>query len=189
MEAVINIVSEHILNLEALNLNDNKLDTVEILCLLKLKLPKLKILHIGDKLIKDIDEIDAIKDLKLEELKLAENPICKKYEVRQNEYIKNVQKRFPNLLRLDDMDLPKPVMDEGNNLPASERKFVASKEAQEFVRQFIQQYFLIFDSEKREPLLKAYASDACLTMFDAHSRNSSQLNGYLMDDRKNNTNE
>ena len=157
---------------------------------LKLKLPKLKILHIGDNLIKDIDELDAIKDLNLEELKLAGNPICKKYEVRQNEYIKDVQKRFPDFLRLDGMDLTKPVMDEGNNLPASERKFVASKQAQEFLRQFIQQYFLIFDSEKRKPLLKKYARDECLTMFDAHSRrNSNQLNGYLMDDRKNNTNE
>ena len=58
------------------------------------------------------------------------------------------------------------------------------------MRQFIQQYFLIFDSEKREPLMKAYARDTCLTMFNAHSpRNSSQLNGYLMDGRKNNTNE
>ena len=171
LEAVINVVSEHIPDLEALNLDGNKLDTVEILCILKLKLPKLKILHIGDNLIKDIDKIDAIKDLKLEKLKLAENPIRKKYEVRQNEYIKAVQKRFSDLLRLDGMDVPKP-------------------EAQEFVRQFIQKYFLIFVSEKREPLLKTYARDACLTMFDAHSRrNSNQLNGYLMDDRKNNTNE
>ena len=95
------------------------METVEILCLLKLKLPKLKILHIGCKLIKDIDEIDAIKDLKLQELKLAGNPICKKYDVRQNEYIINVQKRLPDLLQLDGMDLPKSVMDEGNNLPDS----------------------------------------------------------------------
>ena len=125
-------------------INGGKLDRVEILCILKLKLPKLKILH-SDNLMKHIDEIDAIKDLKLEELKLAGNPICKKYEVRQNKYIEDMQKRFPDLLRLDGMDLTKLVMDEGNNLPVSERKFVASKRAQEFVRQFIQQYFLIFN--------------------------------------------
>ena len=134
-EVVINVISEHIPDLEVLNLDRNKMDTIEMLCLLKLKLPKLRILHLGDNLIKNIDEIDSIEDLKLEELKLAGNPICKEYEMT-NDYIKDVQKRFPDLLRLDGMDLPKPnlrdVMDGRNNLPVFERKFVASTDAQEF---------------------------------------------------------
>lgn len=37
--------------------------------------------------IKDIYQIDAIKDLKLEELKLTGNPVCNKYTSQQNEYI------------------------------------------------------------------------------------------------------
>ena len=82
-----NVVSQHQPELEALNLGGNKLDMVETLLILKLELPKLKILHIGDNEIKDIKEIDVIKDLELEELKLAGNPICNDYQT----LIKDVQ--------------------------------------------------------------------------------------------------
>ena len=163
LKSVINVVSQHQPELEALNLDGNKLDMVETLHILKLKLPKLKILHIGDE-IKDIKEIDAIKDFELEELKLAGNPICNNYQT----LIKDVQKRCPELLRLDGMDLRKPTlsdaMDEGNIMPASERMLAANAQAQQIARQFLKQYFLIFDSEKREPLLSAYTRDASFSM-------------------------
>ena len=158
---------------------------VETLHILKLKLPKLKILHIGD-----IKEIDAIKDLDLDELKLAGNPICNDYQT----LIKDVQKRCPELLRLDGMDLRKPAlgdaMDKGNIMPASGRRLAANAQAQQIASQFLEQYFLIFDSEKREPLLSAYIRDACfsMTVFDRHrSSKPNTLNGYIMDDRKYNT--
>ena len=117
LKSVMNVVSQHQPELEPLNLDGNKLDMVETLHILKLKLSKLKILHIGGNEIKDIKEIDAIKDLELEELKLAGNPICNDYQT----LIKDVQKRCPELLRLDGMDLRKPAlsdaMDEGNIMP------------------------------------------------------------------------
>ncbi|KAK9294277.1 hypothetical protein QLX08_011060 [Tetragonisca angustula] len=182
-----NVVSQHQPELEALNLDGNKLDMVETLHILKLKLPKLKILHIGDNEIKDIKEIDAIRDL--EELKLAGNPICNDYQT----LIKCMQKRCPELLRLVGMDLRKPALsdavDEGN-MPASERMLAANAQAQHIASQFLEQYFLIFDSEKREPLLSAYTRDACfsITVFDRHrSSNPNMLNEYIMDDRKYNT--
>ena len=54
------------------------------------------------------------------------------------------------------MDLRKPVLcvivDEGNNMAAFERMFVANVQAQEITVQFLQKYFLIFDSEDREQL-------------------------------------
>lgn len=46
--AVIDIVAEHIPNLEALNLDGNKLAIIERLNVLTKKLPKLKILYIGE---------------------------------------------------------------------------------------------------------------------------------------------
>lgn len=102
-------------------MDGNILDMVEILRILKLKLLKLKILHIGHNEIKDIEEMDAIKDLELEELKLARNPICNDYQI----LIKDVQKWCPELLLLDGMDLRKPVLsdevNEGNIMPASAR--------------------------------------------------------------------
>ncbi|KAF3422434.1 hypothetical protein E2986_13475 [Frieseomelitta varia] len=161
---------------------------VETLRILKLKLLKLKILHIGDNEVKDIEEIDATKDLELKELKLAGNPICNDYQT----LIKDVQKRCPELLRLDGMDLQKPILsdavDAGKIMPASERMLAANAQAQRIANQFLEQYFLIFDSDKRGSLLSAYTRDACLTVFDRHhNSNPNILNGYLMDDRRRNT--
>ena len=100
----------------------------------------------------------------------------------------DVRKRFPKLLRLDGMDLPKPILfdvvDEGNKIPLSQRMFVANAKAQEVASQFLQQYFLIFDSENRQPLLDAYVEHACFSMtvsYPPHYTN--KLNGYLMENR------
>ena len=46
--AVLDIVQEHIPNLEALNLDSNKMYNIEKLGLLASKFQNLKILHIGD---------------------------------------------------------------------------------------------------------------------------------------------
>ncbi|KOC68173.1 Nuclear RNA export factor 1 [Habropoda laboriosa] len=185
--AVLDIVAEHIPDLEALNLDGNKLQILEKLNVLSKKFKKLKILYIGDNKIKDIYQIDMIKDLKLEELKLAGNPVCNKYKTRQNDYISDVRKRFPKLLRLDGMELPKPILfdvvDEGNKMPLSQRMFVANSKAQEIASQFLQQYFLIFDSENRQPLLDAYDEHACFSMTVSYSHNSNKLNRYLIENR------
>lgn len=75
------------------------------------------------------------------------------------------------------MELPKPILfdvaDEGNKMPPSQRMFVANAKAQEIASQFLQQYFLIFDSENRQPLLDAYVEHACfsMTMSYTHSTN------------------
>ncbi|XP_018397771.1 PREDICTED: nuclear RNA export factor 1-like, partial [Cyphomyrmex costatus] len=87
MKTVLDIVAEHIPNLEALNLEGNKLQNIERLSILTKKFSKLKILYIGDNKIRDIHQLDAIKDLKLEELKLTGNPVCNKYKSRQNDYV------------------------------------------------------------------------------------------------------
>ncbi|KYN00524.1 Nuclear RNA export factor 1 [Cyphomyrmex costatus] len=97
MKTVLDIVAEHIPNLEALNLEGNKLQNIERLSILTKKFSKLKILYIGDNKVSlfqqeniklDIHQLDAIKDLKLEELKLTGNPVCNKYKSRQNDYVR-----------------------------------------------------------------------------------------------------
>ncbi|KAK1125150.1 hypothetical protein K0M31_006490 [Melipona bicolor] len=169
LQHVFDVLKEHMPDLEALNLTGNMLNVGLTLRLAQLKLSKLKILHIGDNSIKNMEEINAIQDLELEELVLAGNPVCKEYQSR-DDYIKDVQKWCPKLLRLDGMCLQKAmlcgVVNGGNNMPAS----AESEQAQQFVIQFLQEYFLIFDSENRERLLNLYAKDACFSMtpFDPH---------------------
>ncbi|GAB1864489.1 Nuclear RNA export factor [Camponotus japonicus] len=183
---VLDIVGEHIPSLEALNLEGNKLQSIDRLNVLNKKFSNLKILYISDNKIKDIHQIDAIKDLKLEELKLIGNPLCNKYKSRQNDYISDVRKRFPRLLRLDGTELPRPivfdVVDDTAKIPSSQRMFVADAKAQEIASQFLQQYFTIFDSESRQPLLDAYDEHACFSMTISTPHNN-KLNGYLMENR------
>lgn len=67
-------------DLEVLNLNGNILDIDLTLRVVKLKLLKLRILHISDNSNRDMEEVNAINDLKLEELILTRNPIFKEYQ-------------------------------------------------------------------------------------------------------------
>ncbi|KAL6254195.1 hypothetical protein P5V15_014817 [Pogonomyrmex californicus] len=183
---VLDIVAEHIPNLEALNLESNKLYNIERLSVLSKKLSKLKILYIGENKIRDIHQLDFIKDLKLNELKLTGNPMCNKYKSRQSDYVSDVRKRFPKLLHLDGIELPRPivfdVVDEVTKILPSQRMFVADAKAQEIASHFLQQYFTIFDSENRQPLLDAYDEHACFSMTITSTYNN-KLNGYLMENR------
>ncbi|KAK1125147.1 hypothetical protein K0M31_006487 [Melipona bicolor] len=169
LQYVFDVLHEYMPDLEALNLSGNMLNVGLAVCFVQAKLKKLKILHIGDMSIRNMEEIYVIRYMELEELVLAGNPVCKKYQSR-DDYIKDVQKWCPKLVRLDGMCLQNPmlcgVVNEGNNMPAS----AASEQAQQFVIQFLQEYFLIFDSGKRERLLNLYAKDACfsMTLFDPH---------------------
>ena len=142
LEDVFNVLSEHMPHLKALNFNGNMWDIELILRMVQLV--ALKILHIGENSIKDIEGINAMKDLELQELVLTGNPICKEYQFT-NDYIKDVQIRCPKLLLLDGMDLRKPVLcdivDEGNNMAAFDRMFVVNVQAQQFTIQFFIKIF------------------------------------------------
>ncbi|KAF7393585.1 hypothetical protein HZH68_010404 [Vespula germanica] len=208
---VLDIVSEHIPTLEALNLDGNKLNLIERLNVLHKKFPKLKILYIGDNKIREINQLDVLKDLKLEELRLAGNPVCVKYKSRQSDYIRqifllftinlkllgfwlfflgnsDVRKRFPKLLRLDGMELPRPILfdvvDDASKIPPTQRIFTTDTKAQEVASQFLQQYFMIFDSANRQPLLDAYDEHACFSLtVTTHAHNANKLSTYILENR------
>ncbi|KAL6434115.1 hypothetical protein ACFW04_005925 [Cataglyphis niger] len=182
---VLNIVGEHMPNLEILNLENNKLHNIDKLSELNKKFTKLKILHIGDNKIKDIYQVDAIKDLKLEELKLTGNPVCNKYIFQQNNYICDIRKRFPKLLRLDDMELPRPIVFDVIDIakiPKSQKIFFTDLNAQQIAHRFLQQYFTILDSENRQFLLDAYDKQAYFSITITAS-SANKLNQYLMNSR------
>ena len=78
---------------------------------------------------------------------------------------------------------------EGNNMAVPKRMFLTKAQAEQIVREFLEQYFLTFDTDNREQFLTAYANDACFSMilFDPHnphnSHNPNNLNEYITDDR------
>lgn len=126
----VNVLSELIPDLEVLNLNGNKFDIDLIQLMVKLILFKLKLFNIGNNSIRDIEEVNPFKDLELEKLILTGNLICYEYQ-STNDYIHDVPKRCPDLLRLDGMDLQKPVLcdilDEGNDMTVVEKLFTANE--------------------------------------------------------------
>ncbi|KAI4502639.1 hypothetical protein M0802_002551 [Mischocyttarus mexicanus] len=197
---VLEIVAEYIPNLEALNLDGNKLNLIDRLFVLHKKFPKLKILYIGDNKIREIHHLDNVKDLKLEELRLAGNPVCNKYKSRQSEYVSfrasgfsffknsDVRKRFPKLLRLDGVELPRPilfdVMDDASKIPPTQRIFTTNAKAQEIASQFLQQYFMVYDSGNRQPLLDAYNEHASFSLtVNVHAYNANKLSPYIGENR------
>lgn len=86
--AVVDVMAECVPNLKALNLEGNRLQNFDRLAILSKKFPQLKILYIGENRMRDIHQLDVLKDLKLDELRLAGNPCCTKYRNRTDEYIR-----------------------------------------------------------------------------------------------------
>ncbi|CAD6216113.1 GSCOCG00004329001-RA-CDS [Cotesia congregata] len=185
---VLEIVADAIPNLEALNLGHNKLFNIEKLSFLEKKLKHLKILYIGDNKIRKMNQMDAVKDLPLEELRLAGNPLVQhKYKERTDDYISDVRQKFPKLLRLDGMELPKQIVfdiaEEDIQLPLTQRAFAKNAEILKVAEQFVLQYLTIFDSDSRQPLLDAYHEHAFFSLTVAQSPTIQKFKKYLSDNR------
>lgn len=73
------------------------------------------------------------------------------------------------------------MVDDTAKIPPPQRVFATDAKAQEIASQFMQQYFTIFDSESRQPLLDAYDEHACFSMTVTSYNN--KLNGYLVENR------
>lgn len=92
----------------------------------------------------------------------------------------------------DGVDLPPPIsfdIQEEVHLPPTQQNFICNAEGQDIVRKFLEQYFLIFDSDSREPLIQAYHETALFSMTSAYPYGQSQktstawLNWYNTDNR------
>lgn len=103
-----------------------------------------------------------------------------------------VRKRFPKCIKLDGIDLPPPIsfdIVEEHHLPDRQQTFLCNSEGSSIVRQFLEQYFLIYDTDNRQPLLQAYHEQAVFSMTMAYpygfgkEKNVSWLNWYATDNR------
>lgn len=191
MLAVIDIIAENIPDLEALNLNDNKLHGIEHLKILATKLKNLKILYMGDNRIPYIGSLEPLKTLPLVELYLKGNPLVTRFNDHEI-YISDVRKKFPKLTKLDGVDLPPAIgfdVLEDVHLPPHQQSFLVDPAGQDLVREFLTQYFAIYDAESRQPLLEAYHEHATMSMAASYLTNDSRnaatqrLNSYITNSR------
>ncbi|XP_046383799.1 nuclear RNA export factor 1-like [Ischnura elegans] len=190
MIAVLDIISENIPEMTALNLSENKIHVIDHLSSLSRKTPNLKILHLGRNKIHEMTQLNSLQGLPIVELVLQGNPLCSKFK-DQSLYVSEVRKRFPKLVKLDGMDLPPQIsfdVTDEINMPTSKGSFISNPEGQPLVRQFLEQYYSLFDAENRQPLLDAYHQNAMFSLSAAYpsgqgSTTSHRLNDYLGDSR------
>uniref|UniRef100_A0A8C6KXV4 Nuclear RNA export factor 1 n=1 Tax=Nothobranchius furzeri TaxID=105023 RepID=A0A8C6KXV4_NOTFU len=188
MEAVIKIIEENIPELACLNLSNNRIHKLDDLTDLVTKVPNLKSLNLSNNELKTDRDLEKIKGLKLVELWLNRNPLCELFK-DQAAYISAVRQRFPRLLKLDGHDLPPPIgfdVETRTAIPPCKGSYFGSDEIKGLVLQFLQQYYSIYDSGDRQPLLNAYHDGASLSITTPYttqnpSRNS--LGEYHKDSR------
>ncbi|GBP36332.1 Nuclear RNA export factor 1 [Eumeta japonica] len=191
MLAAVDIIAENIPDLEALNLNDNKLHGLAHLKQLSMKLKCLKILYMGDNKIPFLSSLEPLQSLPLVELYLKGNPLVNRFQ-DHDIYVSDVRKKFPKLTRLDGIDLPPAIgFDVTDNvaLPPYQQSFLVDPQGQDLVREFLTQYYAIYDSESRQQLLDAYHEHASISMAanylitDNRNVASVRLNAYIPNSR------
>lgn len=73
----------------------------------------------------------------------------------------------PRAILQDNMDLPPQIgfdVADESQLPSPKASFLCNLAGADIVRQFLGQYFSIFDSESRQPLLNAYHEQAMFSL-------------------------
>uniref|UniRef100_A0A3P9JJ52 Nuclear RNA export factor 1 n=1 Tax=Oryzias latipes TaxID=8090 RepID=A0A3P9JJ52_ORYLA len=188
MEAVIKIIEENIPELTCLNLSNNRIHKLDELAELVSKVPNLKTLNLSHNELKTDRELDKLKGLKLVELWLNRNPLCALFK-DQATYISAVRQRFPRLLKLDGQDLPPPIgfdVETPTAIPPCKGSCFGSDEIKVIILRFLQQYYSIYDSGNRQPLLDAYHDGASLsitTPYSTQNPSRSSLGEYYKDSR------
>ncbi|XP_036799099.1 nuclear RNA export factor 1 isoform X2 [Oncorhynchus mykiss] len=173
MDAVVKIIEENIPELVCLNLSNNKLYKLEDVADLISKAPHLKILNLSHNELKSEKELDRLKGLKLVELWLDRNPLCDQFK-DQLTYISAIRERFPRLLKLDGHDLPPPIVFEvvsPTTTPPCKGSYFGSEEIKVLIMHFLQQYYSVYDSGNRQPLLDAYHDGASFSLSLPSSQN------------------
>ncbi|XP_030378948.1 nuclear RNA export factor 1 [Scaptodrosophila lebanonensis] len=166
MIVALEIVYENIPDLEAINLNDNCLATVHTFKGIEKRLPSLKILYLGDNKIHSLTHLLVFRNLPIVELVLRNNPFRSRYKDTQ-QFVSEVRRKFPKVTKLDGETLPPQIdfdLQESTSLPPNKASYLSDSAGAEVVRQFLDQYFNIFDSNNRQPLLDAYHEQAMLSI-------------------------
>jgi len=168
LSKVVEIVTEHIPDVVAIDMSSNKIMNIDALVPFKHKLQKLSILYLKDNKLTDTRGLEKLKGLKLVELKMDGNPIKDRLG---SVYTDSLRKIFPSLQVLDGKVLPKEIGfdDDGEgtshgDMPQTLPKLIKSVEAGNLVLQFLEQYFKLYDSDSRQPLLDAYDENAMMSM-------------------------
>ncbi|XP_036082443.1 nuclear RNA export factor 2-like [Rousettus aegyptiacus] len=187
MAATLQIIEKNFPELLSLNLRNNKLYQLDRLSDLIQMVPIVKILNFSRNELKSAFELDKMNGLKLEELWLEGNPLCGTFP-DQSTYISAIRKCFTKLLHLDGQALPPPIIDIDRPylIKPCKESHKTSETLKSLIMQFLQQYYLIYDSGDRQGLLGAYHDKACFSLtipFNPEDPSPSSFCEYFKDNR------
>ncbi|MBN3309178.1 NXF1 factor, partial [Amia calva] len=163
MEDINDIIEENIPELLSLNNRLYKLDEVSELVR---KAPNLKILNLSHNELKSERDLDKVKGFKLEELWLQHNPLCENFK-DQPSYISAIREKFPRLLRLDGHVLPRLItfeIEPPTTPPACKGSTSVGRKVKRVIQRFLQEYYKVYDSGDRRPLLEAHQDTATFSL-------------------------
>uniref|UniRef100_A0AAY4ELU5 Nuclear RNA export factor 1 n=1 Tax=Denticeps clupeoides TaxID=299321 RepID=A0AAY4ELU5_9TELE len=187
MQAVIKIIEENIPELVCLNLSNNRLYRLDDLGEIVNKTPNLKILNLSQNEIKTERELDRLKGLSLTELWLSGNPLCNHFK-DQTAYISIFSSPLPSpfqdgqvfsVIGFDIEVSPQP-------LPPCKTSYFPTDEIKNLILCFLQQYYSVYDSADRQPLLDAYHDGAAFSLsipFSMQHPSKCSLGEYQKDSR------
>lgn len=162
----VQLIATIVPDLRALNLDDNQISIIDHMKCIPEKLPCLEILHLKNNMLLHISQLEYFKELPLVELNLDGNPLKEKF-TDPDLYIREVRTIFPNIMKLDNKEFhPEMSFDSSKSvaLPTPKATFLVNAATEDIIRQFLLQYFFIYDSESRQPLFDAYDQQAIMSL-------------------------
>ncbi|GAB5584777.1 nuclear RNA export factor 2 isoform X2 [Prionailurus iriomotensis] len=133
-------------------------------------------------------ELDKGKRLQREDMSANRSPLCTTFPDKSTN-ISSILELFSKLLCLDGQESPSPTsvgIAAHKRLPTCKGSFFGSDALKSLVLQFLQQYYLIYDSGDHQGLLGAYHDEACFSRtipFNPKEPAPSSLCEYLKESR------
>jgi len=172
MKKVVQIINENIPEVEAIDFSDNRMQDMSTFAA-AYSSRAIKILYLANNKLENIKDLVCLKDFEvLEILKVDGNPFVSKY-VDHEHLSRNMRKIFPSLKILNDKEMPKVIGFEGDDeeasggmtpLPPVQMKMTCNQTVEPVILQFLQEYFKVYDSGNREPLMNAYHEEAVMSL-------------------------
>ncbi|XP_055845059.1 nuclear RNA export factor 2 [Episyrphus balteatus] len=127
-----------------------------------LQMLHLRVLDLSYNNLKDFSDFLELEKLPIKALILNGNPLCDTYTYAP-EYIKAAKAMFPEITKLDNIEL-------GSITPLKTKKnFLCDLNGYDFVQQFVNHYFPLFESENRIDLKEMYHPKAIFSMICNYS--------------------
>ena len=168
VSTMLNLVGAKCGDLAGLNLSGNNIPNLNHLIELPSKAPELKELNLSFNRIHDIQELEKFRGLQqLHTLYLHDNPCCKRYK-DVSEYRRDVRAIFPQLRVLDNEQLSDPIIVGtgiiSGTIPTCKSSFLGPESTSRIVLTFIENYYKVYDSGKRDDLIMGYDTNSYFSL-------------------------